>query len=79
MDTDMQYGHGQASWTWTHSTALVMQHGSDNGHAWMPECRNADKQLSPASLVFRKFTMLSPASAFQHHGQSGTASHGLVR
>jgi hypothetical protein len=25
MDTDMQYGHGHAAWTWTHSTALVMQ------------------------------------------------------
>ncbi len=49
---DMQYEHGHAAWTWTHSMALVMQHGSGNGHAWMPECRNADKQLSPALLVF---------------------------
>jgi hypothetical protein len=53
MDTDMLYGHGHVAWTWTHSTALVMQHGSGNGHAWMPECWKADKQLSLASLVFR--------------------------
>ncbi len=80
---DMQYGHGHAVWTWTRNTDLVMQHGLVNT-AWiwtmgMHGCRNADKKLSPASLVFRWFTTLSPASAFRHHGQSGTASHGLVR
>jgi hypothetical protein len=53
MDTDMQYGHGHAAWRWTHSTALVMQHGSGNGHAWMHGCRNTDKQLRLASLVIR--------------------------
>jgi hypothetical protein len=52
IDIDMEHGHGHAVWTWTCSTALVMQHGSGNEHAWIPECRNADKQLSPASLVF---------------------------
>jgi hypothetical protein len=53
MDMDMQYGHGHAAWTCTRSTALVMQDVSGNGHAWMPECRNADKELRLASLVFR--------------------------
>ncbi len=47
MDMDMQHGHGHAA------KALVMQHGSGNGHAWMPECQNADKKLSPASIIFR--------------------------
>jgi hypothetical protein len=42
-------------------------------------CRNANKKFSPASLVFRQFTTLSLASAFQYRGQSGTASHGLIR
>jgi hypothetical protein len=61
---------------------LVMQHGPGQCtcmDARMPECRNADEKLSPASLVFRLIILLSPASAFRHHGQSGTASHGLVR
>jgi hypothetical protein len=53
MDMDMHYGHGHAAWAWTHSTALIMQHVSGNGHAWMPECWNADKKFSPASLFFR--------------------------
>jgi hypothetical protein len=50
------------------------------GHAawiWIMDmlgCWNADKKLSLALLVFRYFTMLR--SAFRHHGQSGTASHG---
>jgi hypothetical protein len=59
MDKDMQRGHGQghAAWTWTHNTDLVMQHELVNA-AWiwtmdMPGCQNADKKLSPASLVFR--------------------------
>jgi hypothetical protein len=32
---------------------MNMQHGHGHGHAWMHGCRNADKKLSPASLVFR--------------------------
>jgi hypothetical protein len=57
-----------------------MHHGHGDGQApWMPECRNVDKKFSAASLVFRSFTTLSPASAFRHRGQSGTASNGLVR
>ncbi len=57
-----------------------MHHEHGDGQApWMPECRNANKKFSPASLVFRQFITLSPASAFRHRGQSGTASHGLVR
>jgi hypothetical protein len=59
------------------------QHSFDNAACiWtmdMHGCRNADKKFSPASLVFRLFTTLSPASAFRHHGQSGTASYGPVR
>jgi hypothetical protein len=64
---DMRYGHGHAVWTWTRNTDLVMQHGLVNAAwtcnaglvnaAWiwtvdMHGCRNADKKLSPASLVF---------------------------
>jgi hypothetical protein len=55
MDMDMQHGHGHTAWTWTRSTDLVMRHGPGQWtctDAWMPECRNADKKLSPASLVF---------------------------
>jgi hypothetical protein len=61
---DVQHGHGQ-----TMDMEMDKHHG----------CRNADKKFSPASLVFRWFITLSPASAFRHRGQSGTASHGLVR
>ncbi len=70
MDMAMQHGHGYTARLWSCSMDLAM-----NVHG----CRSADKQLSPASLVFRYFTMLSPASAFRHHGQSRTASHRLVR
>ncbi len=50
IDMDMQHGH--AVWTWTRDTDtdLVMQKW-----IWtlgMHGCRNADKKLSPASLVF---------------------------
>jgi hypothetical protein len=56
---DMEHGHGHAVWTLTRSMDIDTQHGF--GHAaWIwqwtcmdVECRNADKQLSPASLVFR--------------------------
>jgi hypothetical protein len=48
----MQYGHGHAAWTWTHSTALVMQHGSGNEHAWMQECWNADKKSVSTQLCW---------------------------
>jgi hypothetical protein len=83
IDTDMQHGHGHAVWPWTWSMDMDMQHGS--GHAawiWtmdMRGCRNANKKRSLASLVFSYFAKLSPASAFRHYGQSGTAGHGLVR
>ncbi len=58
----MQYGHGHAAWTltaawtWTRSTDLVIRNGPGQWtcmDAWMPECRNTDKKLSPASLVFQ--------------------------
>jgi hypothetical protein len=53
-----------------------MRHEHGDGQApWM---RNAGKMFSPASLVFRQFITLSLASAFRHHGQSSTASLGLV-
>ncbi len=68
----MQYGYGHAVWIWLCSMDL------DSAHAWMHGCQNADEKLSPASLVFRQFILLSPASAFWHHGQSGTAGHGLI-
>jgi hypothetical protein len=53
---DMQYGHAHAAWTWTCNSDLVMQHGLVNA-AWiwtvdMHGFRNADKKLSPASLIF---------------------------
>ncbi len=43
MDMDMQYahGHGHAARLWSNSMYL------DNGYAWMPEGRNADKEFSP--------------------------------
>jgi hypothetical protein len=46
MNIEMQYGHRQATLIWSCSMDLVV------GHAWMPECRNADKKLSPALLDF---------------------------
>jgi hypothetical protein len=79
IDMDMQHGHGHAVWTWT----MDMQQG--HWHAariWTMDIyryRNADNKLSMASLVFRYFTTLSSASACRHRGQSGTASHRLVR
>jgi hypothetical protein len=45
MDMDTQHGHGHA--------ARICGMDLDSGHAWMHECRNADKKLNPASLVFR--------------------------
>jgi hypothetical protein len=78
IDMNMQHGHG-IQYGWICSMVMDMQNGFghaawtlDSGHAWMHGCRNADKKL-------RKFTTLSPASAFRHHGQSGTAGHGLIR
>jgi hypothetical protein len=78
---DMQNRHGHAAWTWTRSTDLVMQHGLVHA-AWIwtmdiHGCLNADKKLSPASLVFRQLSNLSPASVFRHRGQSGTATPSL--
>jgi hypothetical protein len=55
-DMDMQHGHEHAARTWTCGTDMDMRH--DFGHAawiWtmdMHGCQNADKKLSPASLVF---------------------------
>ncbi len=45
----MQYEHGHAAWTWTHSTDFVTWTWTVDMHG----CQNADKKLSPASLVFR--------------------------
>jgi hypothetical protein len=47
MDLDKQHGLDQGAWTCSCSMDL------DNELTWMPECRNADKKISPASLVFR--------------------------
>jgi hypothetical protein len=48
----MQHGHGHTARLWSCSMDPAMDmHGCRD--AGMPECRNADKQLSPASLVFR--------------------------
>ncbi len=58
----MLHGFGHAAWIWTKD---------------MHRCRNADKKVSPASLLFCQFTTLSPAS-FRHYGQSGTTCHKLV-
>ncbi len=44
----------------------------------MLECRNSGKCLSGIS-IFTVVNWVCPASAFRHQGQSGTASHGLVR
>ncbi len=83
IDMDMQHGHGHALWTWTCSMGMDTQHSFDNAVCiWtmdMHGCWNANKMFSPALLVFCLFSMLSPASAFRHRGQSGTTSHGLVR
>jgi hypothetical protein len=48
---DTQPGFGHVAWTWT-----VDMHG----------CLNANKKLSPASIVFLWFTTLNPALAFRH-------------
>jgi hypothetical protein len=57
MGMDMEHGHGHAAWTWTRSTDFAAWIPTVDLHecmdAWMPECLNADKRLSPASLVFR--------------------------
>jgi hypothetical protein len=45
----------------------------------MLDYRNAGKNVSPASLVLPLVRRGSPASAFRHWPQSGTASHGLFR
>ncbi len=77
MDMDMHYGHGHAAWAWTHSTALIMQHVSGQR-----TCMDAGMPIKSSVLhpsFSLQFSMLSPASAFQHRGQSSTASHGLVR
>ncbi len=52
MDRIMDVQHGHEAWTWTCTMDMEMEkhHG----------CRNADKQFSPASLVFRQFITLSP-------------------
>jgi hypothetical protein len=42
----------------------------------MPECR---RNVIPASLVLPLVRNISPASAFRHRRQSGTAGHGQVR
>jgi hypothetical protein len=65
------HGHAQAAWTCT----CVMDMEMNKHHG----CRNAEKIFSLASLVFHKFTILSPSSAFRHRGQSGTESQRLVR
>jgi hypothetical protein len=43
------------------------------------ECQNTGEKVSPASLVLSLVRVASPASAFQHLLQSGTADHGLFR
>jgi hypothetical protein len=45
----------------------------------MPEYRNDAEKFSPASLVLPLLRCVSPASAFRHLPQSGTAGHGLFR
>jgi hypothetical protein len=45
----------------------------------MPEYRNTGEHVSPASLVLPLVRRVSPASAFRHRPQSGTAGHGLFR
>jgi hypothetical protein len=45
----------------------------------MPEYRNTGKKVNPASLVLPLVRCISPASAFRHRPQSGTAGHGLIR
>jgi hypothetical protein len=45
----------------------------------MPEYRNTEENVSPASLVLPLVRHVSPASAFRHWLQSGTADHGLFR
>jgi hypothetical protein len=48
-----EHGHGHAPGTWTCTRDMDMHQGHGDGQApWMPECRNADKKFSPASLVF---------------------------
>jgi hypothetical protein len=41
--------------------------------------RNVMEKGSPVSAILPIFNCLSPALAFRHQGQSGTAGHGLVQ
>ncbi len=41
--------------------------------------RNVMEKVSPVSVILPIFNCLSPALAFRHQGQSGTAGHGLVQ
>jgi hypothetical protein len=53
MDMDMQHRHGHTKWTWICTMGMDMHHGHGDEQApWMPQCFNADKKFSPASLVF---------------------------
>jgi hypothetical protein len=49
MDMDMQHGHGHTTRLWSCSMDLAMD---------MHGFRNADKQLSLASLVFRSLQLV---------------------
>jgi hypothetical protein len=64
---------------WKQHTEIKEKNVWDFKITEMPECRNAAKKVSLASLVLPLVHFFSPASAFQHRHQSGTAGHGLVR
>jgi hypothetical protein len=53
IDMNMQHGHGMQYRHGHGHAARICGMDLDSGHAWMHGCRNADKKLSPASLVFR--------------------------
>jgi hypothetical protein len=58
---------------------LQIQHSQRICKTEMPEYRNTGENVSPASLVLPLVRRFSPASAFRHRPQSGTADHGLVQ
>jgi hypothetical protein len=64
MGMDMQCGYEHAAWIWT-----MDMHG----------CRNTEIPIKSSAGIVSFPLRLGPASAFRHHGQSGTATHGLVR
>ncbi len=66
--------NGIHGWLWWCYSCCMMLKTHEN--AGIPERR---RKVSPTSACLPEVTFFSPASAFRHKNQSGTAGHGLVR